>query len=98
MKKRAARDLQNPRLLRITFRTLRHWKATTEYHKKKDILYVKELLGHRSIKNTLIYTHLVNFESDEWVCKVAKSLDEVEKLVEAGFVSHVFLPNFFPIK
>jgi integrase len=51
-----ATKLQNPRLLRITFHTFRHWKATMEYNRTKDILYVMKLLGHRCIKNTLVYT------------------------------------------
>jgi hypothetical protein len=56
-----------------------------EYHKTKDILHVKRLLGHKNIQNTLIYTHLVDFKSDDWVCKVACSLEEAVELVEAGF-------------
>ncbi|MEM3597157.1 MAG: tyrosine-type recombinase/integrase, partial [Candidatus Bathyarchaeia archaeon] len=69
----------------ITFHTFRHWKATTEYHRTKDLLYVKELLGHRSILSTMTYTQLVNFGEDDFTCKVAKSIDEVKELVEAGF-------------
>ncbi|NIQ05392.1 MAG: hypothetical protein GWO20_06590 [Candidatus Korarchaeota archaeon] len=30
-------------------------------HATKDILHVKERLRHKSITNTLIYTHLVDF-------------------------------------
>ena len=56
-----------------------------EYHKTKDILHVKELLGHRSINNTLIYTHLVTFESDEYHSATAKTVNEARQLVEAGF-------------
>jgi len=56
-----------------------------EYQKKKDILHVMRLLGHRSISNTLIYTHLVNFETVEYITKVADSVDEACKLVDAGF-------------
>lgn len=52
MRKRIAEKLRNPRIKLISLRTFRHWKATIEYHKTKDILYVKELLGHRNIKNT----------------------------------------------
>ena len=85
-RKRLASKLQNPRLLKITFHTLRHWKATIEYHKTKSILHVKELLGHRNINSTLIYTHLVDFENpDEWVCRTAKTLEEAKELIEAGF-------------
>jgi len=56
-----------------------------EYHKTKNILYVQERLGHRSITSTLIYTHLVNFEGDEYNTGVAKTLKEDEELLKAGF-------------
>jgi hypothetical protein len=44
-----------------------------------------QLLGHKNIRNTLVYTHLVNFEGDEYVCKVARTADESKSLVEIGF-------------
>lgn len=85
-RKKAAVKLGNPRILRITFHTFRHWKATMEYHKTKDILHVMKLLGHKNIKNTLIYTQLVQFpEDEEFVCKAAKTLQEASKLIESGF-------------
>ena len=56
-----------------------------EYHKVKDIFYVKEVLGHRHISSTLIYTHLVNFESDEYHTATSKSLERDEELPAAGF-------------
>jgi integrase len=80
-----AEKLNNPRIKQIAFRSFRHWKATHEYYKTKDILHVKWLLGHKRLENTLVYTHLVNFESDEWLCKVAKSVDECKVLIESGF-------------
>ncbi len=61
------------------------WKATMEYHKTKNILYVKQLLGHKKLENTEIYTHLINFESDEWHVAHARDLEEENKLIEAGF-------------
>ena len=84
-RKRLAKKLQNPRLLNISFHTLRHWKATMEYHRTKDILYVKQLLGHRSIQSTMIYTHLVNFEGDEYHTATSKSIQEDGELLKAGF-------------
>jgi len=57
-RKRLAAWLNNPRLNKISFKTFRHWKATIEYVKTKDILHVKELLGHVNIQNTLKYVHL----------------------------------------
>jgi integrase len=82
---RTAQKLQNPRIERITLKTLRHFKATMEYHRTKDILHVMRLLGHKSIRNTLVYTHLVDFGADEWICKVASTKEERTKLIEAGF-------------
>ncbi|PMB75048.1 MAG: hypothetical protein C0193_02435 [Candidatus Bathyarchaeota archaeon] len=38
IRKRLAHKLQNPRLLRISFHTFRHWRTTMEYHKTKDLL------------------------------------------------------------
>ena len=95
-KKRAAK-LHNTRLEKITFHTFRYFKATTEYHKTKDILYIMRILGHRNINTNLIYTHLVDLKDDEYVSKVATSSKEACKLVEAGFEhickvdgSHIF--------
>ncbi|MCW3995122.1 MAG: tyrosine-type recombinase/integrase [Candidatus Bathyarchaeota archaeon] len=84
-RKIAANKSKNPRLLKITFHTLRHWKATMEYHKTKDILHVMKTLGHKNIKNTLRYTQLVDFGDQDYVVKVAWTLEESVKLLEAGF-------------
>ena len=78
--------LGNPNILKITFKTFRHWKATMEYHKTKDILHTMRLLGHKNIKNTLVYTHLVDFDSDDSFCvRVASNLKEFTELLENGF-------------
>ena len=84
-RKSIAHRLKNPRFLNITFKTFRHWKGTMEYHRTKDILHVMQLLGHRNIRNTLVYTHLVSFEGDEYICKIARNVDEASALVESGF-------------
>jgi len=84
-RKRIAAKLRNPRLRQITFHTFRHWKATMEYHKTRDILHVMQILGHKNIQNTLIYTQLVDFKDDEYVARVASSEKEVCQLIEAGF-------------
>jgi integrase len=82
---RISAKLKNPRLMQISFHTFRHWKATMEYHKTKDILHVMQLLGHRNIKNTLVYTQLINLKDDEYTAKVAKSEKEICALIESGF-------------
>jgi len=82
---RLTKKLQNPRLKQITFHTFRHWKATMEYARTKDILHVMRLLGHKNIKNTLIYTQLIDFKDDEFVCKAATTSQEAKQFIEAGF-------------
>lgn len=85
-RKITALKLQNPRIRQITFHTFRHWKATMEYHRTKDILYVMKLLGHKNIKNTLIYTQLLPFQEDEsFITKVAANTKEACQLIEENW-------------
>jgi hypothetical protein len=44
-----------------------------------------KMLGHRNIQNTLLYTQLINFESDEFHSATATTVQDAQKLVEAGF-------------
>jgi len=85
-RKSIAIKMGNPRLIRIHFHTLRHWKGTNEYRKTKDIIHVMQVLGHRRIQNTLKYIQLAKVrESTDYVCKVAKDDKEISLLIEAGF-------------
>ena len=48
-----------------------------------------KFLGHKTIKSTLIYIQLEEAifkeENDEFICKVAKTVDEAKALIEEGF-------------
>ena len=86
---RLAVRLKNPRLRKIVFTTFRHWKATMEYHKTKDVYHVKEILGHKRLTSTEIYINLEQalFQDidDQYHMRVAKTLEEDRELIEAGF-------------
>jgi len=88
-RKRVAYKFANPRLLKIKFTTFRHWKGTIEYHRTKDILYVKKILGHKQIRNTLKYidleTTIFGTTDDQFTVRVATNVEEACQLVEAGF-------------
>jgi len=88
-RKVAVRKLQSPRLLHISFHTFRHWKATMLYHQTKDILFVKEFLGHKKIDNTLLYIQLeralFDETTDEFTVKVTKKPGDIKVLLEVGF-------------
>jgi len=85
---RVAEKLKNPRIKRITPLSIRHWKGTWEYHRTKDILHVMRILGHKNIKNTLIYVQIeqATFKGEkEYVCKAARTVNEAKELIESGF-------------
>jgi integrase len=88
-RRKATIKLNNPRLNRITFHTLRHWKGTMEYHKRKDPYHVKKILGHKSLQSTEVYINIEQAifqeESDEYHVKIAGNLKEACALIEAGF-------------
>jgi hypothetical protein len=59
-----------------------------EYHKTKDILHVMQILGHKNIKNTLLYVQLAEElfrDRQEYTSKVAKTEKDACELIEAGF-------------
>jgi integrase len=86
---RAAKKLNNPRLLQIHFHTFRHWKATTDYYKTRDDRMIRHVLGHKTATMTDRYIHIVETlyhdESGEWTCKVAHTEKEAIELIEQGF-------------
>ena len=88
-RKEITERLQNPRLLKISFHTFRHWKGTMEYHKTLDIMHVKKVLGHKTTRCTEIY---INLESalflsttDEWTTAVSHNEKEELDLIAVGF-------------
>ncbi|MEJ2241798.1 MAG: site-specific integrase, partial [Candidatus Bathyarchaeota archaeon] len=86
MRKRAAQKLGNPRLLKIHFHTLRHWKATIEYARTKDIIYVQNMLGHRNPMTTYRYVQFVELPQEErFISKIANNAKEAVELVKLGF-------------
>jgi integrase len=56
VRRKVAQIQQNPRILKISLGTFRHWGATMVYHQTRDILLVKKLLGHKKIENAMKYT------------------------------------------
>jgi integrase len=86
IRNRVAQKLKDPNIKSIRLYDLRHYYATMLYHRTKDILLVKQQLGHKKIETTLIYTQLVRFSEDEEYCSAtAKTIQEAQKLIEQGF-------------
>ncbi|MCW4029451.1 MAG: site-specific integrase [Candidatus Bathyarchaeota archaeon] len=96
---RTAKKLNRPELIKYRLYDLRHHFATMLYHKTKDILLVKQQLGHKKIEHTLIYTHLFNFKTDEYISRTVQlgtptTLKEICELAEAGFTKFTEIEGY----
>jgi len=81
--------LQDPTIKQIRLYDFRHFKATMEYHRTKDLLHVKALLGHKDLRTTLRYTQLLDaLANDEYPTAVARTIEERRNLIENGFEKH----------
>jgi integrase len=85
LRKKVARNLNNPRILKISLVTFRHWAATMKYHQTRNILLVKKLLGHKKIENTMKYTQLIQFKDNEFEVATATTIEEAKIVLSAGF-------------
>ena len=89
-RKAVAQKLNNPRIAKIGFHTLRHWKGTMLYHDLHDLRHVQKVLGHKQITSTVIYENTacalwLEDINDNFVCKVAHNEQEETELINTGF-------------
>jgi len=83
---RVAKKMSDISIKSIRLYDLRHFFATMLYHRTKDILFVKQQMGHKKIDTTLIYTQSLQFEKDDnYTCKVAQTVEQATELIENGF-------------
>jgi len=99
IRNRLAKNLNQPELTKFRLYDLRHYFATMLYAKTKDILLVKQQLGHKRIEHTLIYTHLINFQTDEYISRTVQlgtptTLKEICELAEAGFTKFTEIDGY----
>ena len=86
MRNNLARKLGDPTIRKIRLYDFRHFFATNLYRKMRDILFVKQQMGHKKIETTLIYVQLASITGeDDWICKGATTKEVAMQLVEAGF-------------
>lgn len=55
------------------------------YHRTRDILLVKKLLGHRKIENTMKYTQLIQIKDDDYEVSTATTVEEAKIILSSGF-------------
>ena len=69
-----------------------------EYHRTKDILYVKQLLGHKRLSSTMVYIDIEKaihgeHENDDFISRGTTSDKGARTLIEAGFEYVCTTPN-----
>jgi len=85
MRTNLANKMNDQSLKTIRLYDFRHYFATRLYAKTRDILYVKQQMGHKNVETTLIYTQLTNENDEEYTCKTATTIKEATDLLENGF-------------
>ena len=86
VRNRLAKKLNDESIKTVRLYDLRHYFATTEYIKTKDLKHVQYLMGHKFSNTTDKYTHVLDCNAEEeYTVKVAKTLQEATDLIEHGF-------------
>jgi integrase len=87
LRKRLAHDLQNPRILSISFVSFRHWGGTMlAWLSNGNVLIVKEKLGHKNVKNTMKYIGRIDWKlNQDFDVATASTDDEIRSLGAAGY-------------
>ncbi|RLI02558.1 hypothetical protein DRO30_02435 [Candidatus Bathyarchaeota archaeon] len=85
--KKLAKMKNNPDYLKIHPHSFRHWYGTDLYAKTKDLVLVKERLGHSDIKSTMVYIQLVQTGKPKYEVKKIdiENADEIQELVKTGW-------------
>jgi hypothetical protein len=89
MRKRTAEIHKNPRLLEIDFTAFRTWAGTSiAYYTNGNVLRVKQLLGHKQVKNTMKYIGKINFQSQDFETTSATTVEDILRLGKEGWTEY----------
>jgi integrase len=85
---RAAKQLKNDQLLKISFKTFRHWGGTSIAYRTNGngLLTIQKVLRHKNIANTMKYIHNIpDFKEIDYEIATATTDEEIKALGKAGF-------------
>jgi integrase len=89
LRKNASEKLQNPRLLRISFKSFRHWGGSMLAHYTQgNLLIIQKALRHRCILNTMKYIHTIPIKDEDFEIAVATTPEEIKQYGKAGWVKY----------
>ncbi|MDT8781904.1 MAG: site-specific integrase [Candidatus Bathyarchaeota archaeon] len=90
---RLAEDYNMPKLKQICLYDFRRFKGTREYHLTRDVLHVKEVLGHKdnSLRSTLLY---ITMESNiTWIPKLCTTKEEIAEAISNDWRREAVMPD-----
>ena len=85
LRKRAAKRLENPRLLNVAFKSFRHWGGSMLAHYTNgNVLTIKKMLRHKNVQNTMKFIHTIEFKDEDFEEITASTVEEIRALGKAG--------------
>jgi integrase len=97
LRKRLAKEQNNPRFHQIHLHTFRHYRACVYLAQTNgNIMKVKNLLGHKSVTSTEIYARVVAFDDssvNQYEVKEVSTKEEKIALTVAGWEFVMYDPK-----
>jgi hypothetical protein len=83
-----AKDHNMPELKQICLNDFRRFKGSKTYHLTRDVLCVKELLGHKdtTLRSTLKRTSLFDERNITWIPVVCTTKEEIEQAIQDDYM------------
>jgi integrase len=89
LRTKAAEEFQKPELLRISFKSFRHWGGTMlAYVTNGNVPVMARKLRHKSWRSTQKYVHNVEFREEDYEETVATTPEEIRALGKAGWTKY----------
>ena len=79
---RIAKKYSKPELKQIQLYDFRRFKASKEYHIHRNLLYVKEVLGHKDTRSTERYISLYSEQNITWIPVVDETDEEIKQAIQ----------------
>ena len=97
-RKRVSEEFDMPELKQVQLYDFRRFKASKEYKlSRHNLLYVKEILGHKDTRMTEKYISLFDEKNITWIPVVCTTQDEIEQAIkdDCDFVCQADRKTYF---
>lgn len=89
LRAKAAAEFQNEALLKISFKSFRHWGGSLVAELSNgNTLTIMRVLRHKSFKSSMRYIHTINFKEEDYETTTATTPEEILALGKAGWTKY----------